>query len=454
MLKLVSPLLCALFVLSGESLCLAQETTPLTLPQAVAIALDRNPERAAVRAETRAAAADVKEARSAFLPQLGFSEIATRSNDPVYVFGTRLRQSRFTAADFALNRLNQPTPIGNFATRFSAQWNIFDSFSSSLNLRRTRQLNDAASQRLAMADQQVVFRVIQAYYNLLLAGRQLEVAEQAVKTAQAVADDSHARLQAGTVVESDYLTAQVNLAARQQELIRARNSAALALVQLNLMMGVDADRQYTLAEALAERTFKPVSIAEAEASALKNRPDLKQASAEEAAQKSGVQMAKSAFGPRFDIFAASELESPSLFSNSANNWLAGAELHLDLFSGGRKAAGLSREKALLDRASARRKLAEDNVRLEVRRAYYDWDSARQMVDVARAAVAQAEESLRITGNRYRSGLATITELLKTEDAARTTRAGYWDALYRYHVSYAALELATGSLSAHSPVVTQ
>ncbi|MBZ5525698.1 MAG: hypothetical protein LAP21_26050 [Acidobacteriia bacterium] len=45
-------------------------------------------------------------------------------------------------------------------------------------------------------------------------------------------------------------------------------------------------------------------------------------------------------------------------------------------------------------------------------------------------------------------------MLKAEDAARATSANYWDAVYRYHVSYAALELATGSLTPHSLVVTQ
>ncbi len=53
-----------------------------------------------------------------------------RGNDPVFVFGTRLRQQIFTAADFALNTLNTPTPIGNFSSRFSGQWSLFDGLQS------------------------------------------------------------------------------------------------------------------------------------------------------------------------------------------------------------------------------------------------------------------------------------------------------------------------------------
>ena len=62
------------------------------------------------------------------LPQVGFAEDISRGNDPVYVFGTRLRQQQFTQADFALDSLNKPEPIGNFATRISGGWLLFDSF--------------------------------------------------------------------------------------------------------------------------------------------------------------------------------------------------------------------------------------------------------------------------------------------------------------------------------------
>src|SRR6185437_1121752 len=104
--------------------------TSLTLQQAISMALERNPQRKMAVADLHAAAAGVQEARAGLLPRISFTQSATRSNDPVYVFGTRLRQERFTVADFALNRLNTPTPIGNFSSRFSGYRNLFDSFAN------------------------------------------------------------------------------------------------------------------------------------------------------------------------------------------------------------------------------------------------------------------------------------------------------------------------------------
>ena len=203
-----------------------QQPSPLTLQQAVSISLEKNPERKAAMADTKAASAGVKEARSFLLPHATLSETATIGNDPVYVFGSKLRQQRFTTADFALNVLNTPAPFGNFATRLGGTWNLFDSFGSWRAVNRAERVKDAAGHQLERTDQEIIFRVVDSYYGMLLARKQLEVAEQSMKTAQAILDRSKDRFESGVVVESDYLSAQVRLATRKQELIRAQNNLA------------------------------------------------------------------------------------------------------------------------------------------------------------------------------------------------------------------------------------
>src|ERR1051325_8491142 len=180
-------------VLLGAAAAWAQAPSPITLKQAVEIALEKNPLRKAAIADAHAAAAAVKEAQSALLPRIVFSETAMRGNDPVYAFGTRLRQQRFTAADFALNRLNTPNPIGNFSTRFAGQWNIFDSLAKYKNIGRARDMQNAASRQLERTDQELVFQAVEAYYGLLLAMREEEVALQSSKTAEALLQRSKAR---------------------------------------------------------------------------------------------------------------------------------------------------------------------------------------------------------------------------------------------------------------------
>jgi outer membrane protein len=432
-----------------------QEAQPssLTLQQAVTIALEKNPLRKAAIADSKAAFAGVRDARSSLMPHLSFSETRTRGDDPIYVFGTKLRQSRFTNADFALNKRNTPLPFGNFSTRFGGTWNLFDSFATWHGINQAKQMNEAVGHQLDRTDQEIVFRVVSSYYDVLLAAKELEVAEQSAKTALSIMDRSQARFDSGLTVESDLLTAKVRMAARQQEVIRARNTLEVSRAQLNTAMGIPLDAPFQITEALAERTLPAPVLGEVEKQALANRPDLKRIVSEEAAQRQIVSMAKSAFGPRVNAFARWEMDNPTFVAGGGgNNWLGGIEVQFDIFQGGAKRAELSRQRALEEKVMAMKRVASDAVRLEVRRAYYETDANRQQIEVARTAIAQAQESLRINQDRYDSGLITITDLLGAEDAARRSQTDYWEAVYHFQTSYANLELASGSLNPQSPVV--
>ena len=81
-----------LFILfcAGGAGAVAQD--PLTLRQAINQALGQNPEVAIAHADNQDAKAASAMARTALLPQLGFTEDISRGDDPVYVFGSKLRQ--------------------------------------------------------------------------------------------------------------------------------------------------------------------------------------------------------------------------------------------------------------------------------------------------------------------------------------------------------------------------
>ena len=217
-------------------------------------------------------------------------------------------------------------------------------------------------------------------------------------------------------------------------------------------MGVPADTELQPSQALSQGALPQAALLDLEKRGLASRPDLKQIEAQQMAQEKSVSIARSAFGPKLNAFGGWETDSATLSQVQGNNWVAGLELQVDLFQGGAKKAQLTREKALQERIAAGHQAAVDQVRLEVRRAFYDLDSARQQVAVVQAAVGQADESMHINQNRYDAGITTITDLLTIEEALRRAQTDYWEAVYRLRTSYANLELATGTLSAGSLVI--
>jgi outer membrane protein len=165
----------AIFYCMGSVVAGAQ-TAPLTLRQAIDEALGQNPEIAVAHAGEKAASASSLLARTALLPQLNFTEEISRGDDPVYAFGTRLRQRQFTQADFALNALNRPQPIGNFASRFSGSWTAFDSFKTEREIRSADLFKKSSASSAQAVNQQIVFQVVKACQSVLYAERQIDVA--------------------------------------------------------------------------------------------------------------------------------------------------------------------------------------------------------------------------------------------------------------------------------------
>lgn len=424
---------------------LAAQQPGLTLQQAVAIALEKNPARKLAAADIAAAEVGLRQSKAPLLPQITFSENVTRGNDPVYVFGTKLRQQVFQASDFALNSLNRPTPLNNFSTSFFGRWMAFDSLHTKFQIKRASLLKQSASVSAGRTGQEVIYSVISAYESVLIAVRGVEVAKHAVETAQALHDLSRNRVDAGLAVESDLLSAKVNLAARQQELIQAEGTQQNAWVELEAAMGVSVPTGPDTLERLSEHSFSTAPFTDEVEQAFKNRPDLKSLALQISAQQAAVTSAKAEFGPRVDAFGSWQTDRPTFAGAAGNNWIAGAEVRVDLLPF-EKRVHLQQEKVTLTRAQAGEESARNRICVEVSRAYFEHQSAGKQVEVARSAMAQAEESLRILRTRYDAGLVTLTDVLRAEDADRQSQSGYWQAVYRNALSYAALRLATGTLS--------
>ena len=102
------------------------ESLPLSLSEAVELALEQSSELRIATARANAAREGAKRAESFIWPVVGANAGAVRSNDPVAAFGTRLRQGRFGEADFAVDALNSPDPITDWSAALGGQWSVLD----------------------------------------------------------------------------------------------------------------------------------------------------------------------------------------------------------------------------------------------------------------------------------------------------------------------------------------
>src|ERR1035441_43052 len=87
---------------------------PLSLRDAVRLAIRENKAIAGTTAGARASEARITQARGGMLPKINYSESFARSDNPVFVFSSLLTQHQFGVENFAIGPLNRPDPIINF----------------------------------------------------------------------------------------------------------------------------------------------------------------------------------------------------------------------------------------------------------------------------------------------------------------------------------------------------
>ena len=417
---------------------------PLTLRQAIDEALRQSPQAAIAHADLSDAKAAAAMARTQLLPQLNFTEDISRGNDPVYAFGTRLRQRQFTQADFALNALNFPQPIGNFSSRFSGSWIGFDSFKTQSEIRRADLFKESASSTAKAVDQHIVFRVVGAYQSVLYAQREISVAQHEQETTAVLLASVEDHVKAGLAVESDRMSAQVNVAARKEELIVAQGDLELAWAELREAMGVP-DLKAAELKPIELHTFPQLPLEQEMVTAAKTRPDLAALGQAQSAQASAVGAAKSGFGPRVSTYGNWEEDRTSFTGSGGNNWVAGIQISVDILPLGKRGQ-LARESAAKQKIDAQLVASRLHVRTEVNQAHIHRQTAALQLETARAAMDQSAESLRVLKNRYGAGLANLTDLLRAEDAERQSQSSYWHAVYSNAMAYAELLYATGTLT--------
>jgi outer membrane protein len=424
----------------------AEPTPPLTLGEAVLLALKENPGLKATGYSVPAAEADLARARARFLPRLSVFESYNFSDSPSQVFMNKLNQRRFTANDFLLNTLNDPKAYGNFRTGVRAEQPLFQGGEALLGYQQARLKGDMAQAQVLAKRQQVIYQVHQAYFGRQLAEARLGVVRQAKEIAEAHRRLVESRYRSGAVVRADLLTAEVHLARLTQEELTAAGQVQVAKSALATALGVREVLDRPLAPAPREPAPVPANLNNLEQVAAERRPDLKRL--ELAAQVARKEQTKARLNylPRVQVMAQYDVDQRRLFGSGGDAYTVMAVMHLNLFNG---LADLARVREAQAQAAQARELHREileQIRHQVTESVLNLKTAHARYQVAQAAVAQAREALRLTRLRYEEGLTILVDLQTAENAWREAELNRLAALFDTHVAQAGLELALGTLT--------
>lgn len=413
----------------------------LTLAEAVTATLARNPSLKAARAQVDKAAADSTVARSAWWPRLTMAESMQRGNQPVFAFGALLSARSFTAADFAIDRLNHPGATNLYTTRLSVGQLLFDGSRTPGQIRQASAAVDQASAAADQAAADLALAVTRAYGDAVTMQASIRAIDAAIEAGVEDLARAEHRREAGVATDADVLAMSVHLADLRQRRLQLEADLASVRAGINRLMGAPVDDQFQVAENLAVPTPAPALDA-LFVQALSARPELRQADAQVSMAAAGTSQARSVWMPQ--VFAQAGVEWNGLsFGERRSAWVIGAEARWNLSLSGADRARIRGANATRVSAEAHRDDVRAAVRVDVLTAARQLDASIARVSVGADAVAQARERARVVRNRYEAGLATMTDVLTASSAMLDAESHRVAALVDAVVAHANLERAVG-----------
>jgi outer membrane protein TolC len=357
------------------------------------------------------------------------------------VFGSLLSQRRFTEANFAISALNHPDAVTNTRTTVSVAQPVWDAGLSRLALRAATAGRDLAAAERDRTAQDLAVAAAQAYVRVLRTEAALRAAEAAAAAAETDLQRARARKEVGLVTDADALAVEVHLADVRQRQIAATGDLAVARVQLAQATGLPLTEQIVLVPPAAPPPAPAESLV---GDALKGRLERREAQLREQLADTAARTARARFIPTLGVQAGWELNG-SAFTNQESSWVVGAQLQWNVFRGFADTARLAEARHARARAGADRERVERAIEVDVRAAAARLAAARARQDAGRAALQQARESQRIVRDRYESGLATVTDVLRAAEAVLDAEARSTASELDVILEGVALDRATGRL---------
>ena len=413
----------------------------LTLDEAIALGKENSKMLRVSTAKVDAAEARAGEASTALLPSLKFEGSYKRLSD-VDPFAVKVP---FYPSPIEIS----PIVLNNYNVRVSLQQPLFTGFKLRSNARVAEYLAGASvsDHRNDLAD--LVLNITTAYWTLFQSRETKRFVDENVTRLESYRRDTENLMKAGMATRNDLLKIQVQLSSARLTQIDAANDVEVALMNLDNVMGLPLDTDIALTSVPAGG----IAVSHADtgalvARALGARPDLQAMQLRVEASKAGVSAAQGSWWPQIFLGGSYFYNRPNqryqpTKDEFKSTWELGVTMQFDVWNWGATGYQTDQAKATLLQNELMYAQMQDNVSLEVRRGQLAVRRARDKADVARLAVDQAEENMRSTGDKFKSGLATSSELLDASVALLQTRTNLSGALVEVELAQARLVRSVG-----------
>ncbi|MBV8532924.1 MAG: TolC family protein [Verrucomicrobia bacterium] len=441
---------------------------PLTVDEAVQLALKQNPSILSQVQQIKVQKGLVFQAQSKLLPQLTMASNYSQ-NDNALSPPSVARASMFDLLAVPANStglivnhtgstpntFSQPTGTNAFPFPAAAStgaaanqtWQvtltvsqlIYDGGATIASRRAARINEDQAYYTLRDTIDTVVQTVRTQFYQIILNKALVQVQEESVNLLQSQLEDQKSRFEAGTVPQFNVLQAEGTLENQIPQLIAARNNYFISEVTLARTLGIPASRQYTTDNPLpveGELGFSPIQydLASALIVARANRPFLKAQRSAILASVENITVQAAGYKPTITADVGWEQRSNPLTNNLGNTlqgWFLGFQGSWNVFDGLLTYGRMQQARAQLEQAKVTYDDSVREVELEVATSVSNLRQAALTVDSAQTGVNVNLEALRLADERLAAGTGTQLDVLTAQQQLTTARSNLVSAQFSY-----------------------
>jgi outer membrane protein len=407
---------------SGE----LQTDRRLTLSTCIEIALNKNPAILASSYGVDVTRSRVGEARYNYYPQLSASGAYTRI-DPLSSQTSTIERSG---------------AYDQYTSSISLNQNLLDFGKTSQQVDISKYNLESARFDLNTTQDDVILNVKKAYYGVVQAKRNRDVAADVLKQYQLHLEQAKGFYDVGTKAKIDVIKAEVDLSNAKLSLINSENALKIAWVTLDTAMGTPDAPEYSIEDNLSYQQYA-ITMEEAKARAFENRSDLKSIIAKRQAAETNISFAKSGYYPVLSGFANYNWAGETT-STLDHSWNAGVVLTVPLFSGFLTVHQAAEARSNLYIQKANEEALRQQILLDVRQAYLNLQAAEASIETAELASRQAKENLDLANGRYAAGVGSPIEVSDAFATYVTAQANYISALANYKIAQASIEKAMGA----------
>lgn len=418
------------------------EQSHYTLEQAIDTALTSNPELSIMQARIEQANAQLGEALASFYPQIKASLSYQHSDNPAQAFAMIIAQRRlsFTGTDF-----NHPGGVDNYRPQVTASYSLFRGGQDYYRSQAAKLGVETSEFEKSATRNQLINNVTTAFYGELAAMQAHDISLRSIEAVQSELNQSKIRFDAGTMLKSDVLSLEVQLAEARDAEIQAANAIELAQSMLKTLLGLSANEAFTInSTQVTALPDAPAAFDELLNQALSRHPELMAAEKRVAIAEQQVKVSQGAHLPRADAFVSYGSDSKDLaYSTSRDNVTAGVMVEVDIFSGFATQENIKKAEHELTAAQEAARQTRLRIENQLKSAQIHLQDALSRAEVSVAAVKAAEEALRLVNEQRQAGVVTVTRYIEAEVARDRAHSRQINARFDALRAEAELNLATG-----------